>query len=155
MGYSHYFSFNKAPKGQAKQVELKYQKAILECQKIVYKFSQEFGGLSGYTAHTKPGTYGGVLLNGSVETGICEDFVMREHYSQNSSQQFCKTSRYVYDTPVVACLIILKHRLGDLFQVGSDGDTGDWIAGFELALKVTKLKSLRIPATIQVYKVEA
>ena len=48
MGYTHYWSMKKAPKGQATQIEKKYQKAIFECSKIIRDYSKTFGGLSGF-----------------------------------------------------------------------------------------------------------
>lgn len=147
MGYTHYFSFGKPPAGTAAQVEAKYKKAILECQKVIYTLSKESGGLSGYCAHTKPGTYGGVLLNGSGDESH-EDFVLREHYSQNKPE-FCKTARKYYDVAVVACLVVLKHRLGKLIDIGSDGDTVDWNEGLALAKRILGLKTLKVPASIR------
>lgn len=149
MGYTHYFSFGTPPKGTAAQVEAKYARAVRDCQKVIYAYSKAFGGLSGYCAHTKPGTYGGILLNGSENSGSCEDFVLREHFNQNERGNFCKTGRNPYDTAVVACLIVLSNRLGKLIDVGSDGDTFEWRDGLELARKVIKCKTLQIPASIR------
>lgn len=73
---------------------------------------------------------------------------MREHLSQNESD-FCKTNMYPYDTVVTACLIILKHRLGDLIDVASDGRQDDWNDGLILARKITGLKRIQIPNSIQ------
>lgn len=53
MGYTHYWSVKKAPKGKAAQLEKAYQKAILECAKVIRYYSETFGGLSGYSAHVK------------------------------------------------------------------------------------------------------
>lgn len=147
MGYTHYWSFKKAPRGKTTQIEKRYQKAIKECNKIIRYYSETYGGLSGFSAHVEPGTYGGVKVNGSQNSGQCEDFVLREHFSQNESFNFCKTRQYPYDAVVVACLIVLKHRLGDLIDVSSDGDAEDWTDGVTLANAV--LGRFAVPKSIQ------
>jgi hypothetical protein len=35
---------------------------------------------------------------------------------------------------------LLKHRLGDLIDVSSDGDANDWTDGVQLACRITGLK---------------
>lgn len=148
MGHTHYISFS-SNRGRAIQIETTYQKAIIKCAKVVRYYSETFGGISGYTAHTVPGQYGGLNVNGSKRVGACEPFIMREHFSQNENFEFCKTRQYPYDTVVTACLIILKHYLGDSIRVTSDGHVSDWADGLTLAQKVLGLKTLRIPASIK------
>ena len=146
MGYTHYWTFKKPAKGQAAKIEKQYQLAIKKCNAIVQFYSKNFGGLSGYSAHAKG--YGGLRFNGSRENAH-EDFVLREHFSQNDTGDFCKTARKPYDAVVVACLIVLKHYLQDNIEVDLDGDTADWIDGYNLAKKVLKLKTLKIPVSIR------
>lgn len=156
MGYTHYWGF-KLQKGQAKQTEVAYQKAIKECHKIVVAYYKEYGGLSGYTAHSTPGQYGGLNVNGKGEDGH-ETFSMREHFRQNlepGNWNFCKTARKPYDLVVTACLIVLKHRLGDAFSVSSDGYKHEWIEGLQYARKVLKLKTIDIPKSIEVAEYSA
>jgi hypothetical protein len=64
---------------------------------------------------------------------------MREHLSENHAD-FCKTRQNPYDIVVVACLAVLKHRLGVAMNVSSDGRPADWTAGIDLARRVTGLK---------------
>lgn len=149
MGYTHYFEFKKPAKGKTSQAEKMYQKAIFECAKVTRYYSKTFGGLSGFSAHCEPKLYGGLNVNGSERVGSCEPLILREHLSQNGDGDFVKTRQYPYDTVVTACLIILKHRLGDLIVVSSDGRQDDWNDGLILAQKVLGLKSLKIPKTIQ------
>ena len=137
MGYSHNWNF-KSVRGTANQTEQAYQRAIKDCQRVIRRYYKENGGLSGYTAHCKLGAYGGVSVNGAGSEG-CETFTLREHFSQNESD-FVKTARYPYDTVIVACLAILKHRLGDNMEVSSDGNSEEWKDGINLARKVTGLK---------------
>lgn len=151
MGYTHYWSFVPAAKGQTKQLEATYQAAILECQKVVRKLAEwnrETHGsslMSGFTAHCKPGEYGGLNVGGARDDGG-ETFSLREHFSENETQDFCKTNRSSYDTAVVACLAILKYRLGDNIQVNSDGSSVEWEDGLLLARNILKRQ---IPNPIQ------
>lgn len=148
MGYTHYWTFRKALKGQATKTEEAYQKAVRDCQKVILAYSKVNGGLSGYSAHTKVGQYGGINVNGSGQLSH-EPFILREHFSENEGFNFCKTAQKPYDTVVVACLIILKHRLKDLIHVSSDGNEECWKAGLKLAKNITGIKSLNIPESIK------
>lgn len=143
MGYTHYFEFRK-PKGiKAKDIERRYQSAIKECAKVALFWNAycEHNGddasrLSGYTAHTKPGTYGGIELNGKGENAH-ESFNLREHFKENNFG-FCKTAQKPYDAVIVACLAILKYRLGNAIEVSSDGRPIDWEYGVKLASSVLR-----------------
>lgn len=148
MGHTHYWSFT-SNRGKTSQMEKVYQSAIKKCAKVVRYYSETFGGLSGYTAHDKKMQYSGLNVNGSSRVGQCEDFIMREHLTQNEAS-FCKTNQYPYDTVVTACLIILKHYLKDSIQVDSDGDASEWADGLILAQRVLGLKTLKIPDSIRV-----
>lgn len=143
MGYTHYWTFKKDKTKTAKEVEELYQKAIKECQMIAVKYNEECedsdARLSGYTAHSKVGSYGGLKINGKEENAH-EDFCFREHFSENESFDFCKTARKPYDIVVTACLAVLKYRLGDSISVSSDGCVSDWNAGIELARRIIKRK---------------
>lgn len=155
MGYTHYWTFKKPKRGETKEVEKRYQAAVLDCARIIKTYYDANGGLSGVTAHTKLGEYGGILVNGKGDDAH-EDFSLREHFKKNFDIQFyhnpgfnfCKTARKPYDVVVTACLIVLKHRLGDYIDVSSDGYQHDWEAGLELAKRVLKLKTLTIPDTL-------
>lgn len=141
MGYTHYWSFNKY--GNSQEREKKYQQAIKDCQKVTrYIYNKMDVKLSGYTAHCKIGQYGGLFINGKGDDSH-EDFIMREHYNQNEGN-FCKTARKPYDLAVTACLAIMKYRLGDNINVGSDGDSDEWSEGVEIAKKVLKRK-IQVP----------
>lgn len=148
MGYTHCFIFHASKRGETEQNEKRYQKAMLDCAKVIRYYSETFGGLAGYTAHSKPYQYGGIEVNGSNRVGACEPLVFREHLKENEGFNFCKTNRHSYDTVVTACLIILKHRLGDLIEVKSDGYVSDWADGLNLARLVLGLKTIEVPQTI-------
>lgn len=147
MGHTHYWSFRKL-KGKVRQSTKAYESAIIDCQRVIRAYSIANGGLSGYAAHTEPGSYAGVKVNGSRELAH-EDFILRETFAQAIGSDFCKTARKPYDTVVVACLCILADRLGDSFEVSSDGDSPDWVKGLELARRVLKQKNLAMPKTIR------
>lgn len=152
MGYTHYWTFNNKA-GKASDLEARYQKAILECQKVVRAIAEdnrkEWGSsfLSGYTAHTKAGQYGGLEVNGKG-SDACESFIMREHLNQNDSFGFCKTGRNLYDFAVVACLAILQYRLGDAITVSSDGDALEWTEAVAYASKKLRRK-IPVPNGVQ------
>jgi hypothetical protein len=146
IGYTHYWTFKQPSKvkGNAAKAETKYLQAIGECQRVVKAFYKENGGISGFSAHTKLGQYGGLEFNGKQELSH-EPFVLREHFRQNfeghfDGFNFCKTAQKPYDTLVVACLAILKYRLGDLVEVSSDGRASDWDEGVLYAQTVLGLK---------------
>lgn len=154
MGYTHYWEFKKPAKGEADKTEKTYQSAIKQCARIVKAYYAVNGGLSGFTAHTPIAKYGGLQVNGKGDDAH-EPFSMREYFKQNledNGGDFCKTARKPYDIVVVACLIVLKHRLKDLIVVSSDGYTDDWEEGLRLAKNVLKLKNLSIPKTIREYQ---
>lgn len=146
MGYTHYWSFNKPKDSKAKDLEQKYQKAIQEIGKVCRIWnteipkgsSDDYMRLSGYTAHVKKDAYKGAHINGKGDYAH-EDFTLREHFNQavKDGGDFCKTAQKPYDTVVVACLAILKYRLGDAIEVSSDGDASDWIDGVALARRCT------------------
>jgi hypothetical protein len=136
MGYTHYWTCEK--KGDEKV----YQRAIKLCRKVAWTYNQEATGaerLSGYAAHCKPGTYGGLKVNGKQDMAH-EDFCLREHWSENAGFNFCKTARKPYDVVVVACLAILKYYMGDSIKVDSDGDLAELQDGIRLAEKITGRK---------------
>lgn len=141
MGYTHYLTIPKTKpvKGTAERNEKRYQLAIKDCQRIIRRYSKLNGGLSGFTAHTRVGKYGGIEVNGSRENGH-ETFILREHFRDNPDFTFCKTARKPYDAVVVACLTVLQHRLKGAVKVASDGDAKDWETGVAIAKRVTKLK---------------
>lgn len=109
--------------------------------------------LSGFSAHTKPGEYGGIEFNGRAGF-MCETFSLREHFKLNFKDtdlsvngvpqgeyqgfNFCKTRQYPYDVVVTACLAVLKQRLGSAVNVSSDGEIDDFQAGVELARRILK-----------------
>jgi hypothetical protein len=153
MGYTHYWSLKKPSpvKGNADQAERVYKSALLQCAKIAKVWNEtctdqgrEDERLSGFSAHTQLGKYGGLHINGKGENAH-EDFIFREHFRQNFEEfgngfAFCKTAQKPYDIVVTACLAVLKHRLGDLIDVSSDGNAIDWIEGVRLARQVLGLK---------------
>ncbi len=147
MGYTHYFTIKKGPRGKAAQSEAKYQKAVLECTKMIQFYSKTFGGLSGYSAHSNK--YQGINVNGSERVGQCEPFILREHLSQNEAFGFVKTRQYPYDTVVTACLIVLKHRLGELIEISSDGNADNFNDGLILARSVLGLKRIALPTSLR------
>jgi hypothetical protein len=146
MGYTHYWTVNKPAELLGSEIRA-YEDACADCTRIANAWYQAHGGLAGFSAHTVPGRYGGVQLNGSRENGH-EDFTMRETLAKAQSG-FCKTARKPYDTVVTACLLVLADALPGILTIRSDGDAGDWLAGWRLAEEVLGRK-LAIPDTIRI-----
>jgi hypothetical protein len=141
MGYTHYWNINKI-KGRTDEQEFIYQRAIKDCNKIIKAYYKLYKGtessLSGYSAHTPAGKYGGINVNGK-DSNAHETFLFREHFSQNSEEfEFCKTARKPYDLVVTACLSILKFHLKDGINVSSDGHYSDWLAGASFANEILR-----------------
>ena len=132
MGYTHYWSFQFPLAHLMAEAEAAYIKACVDCGHIATAYYAEHGGLAGYTAHATPGKYGGVLLNGSREDAH-EPFTLREKFTDNEANGFCKTARKPYDTVVTACLLVLADALPGVFSIASDGLFEDWVPGLRLA----------------------
>lgn len=141
MGYTHYWTFRPIKRGETAKVNKAYKQAIKQCQKLLVYWNEMHAHepdmrLSGYSAHAKPGLYGGLNFNGARENAH-ETFMVREHYKQNLEHDdgfsFCKTAEKPYDVPVTACLAILKHYLGYYIEVSSDGNAYKWAPGVGLA----------------------
>ena len=156
MGYTHYWTFKKPKKGTIRKTEKKYQAAIVDCGKLIRAYYIANGGLSGYSAHAEPGKYDGILFNGKGDNAH-EDFSLRATYKENlvtrgfvDGFNFCKTARKPYDEVVVACLLVLKHHLGDLIELNSDGYRDEWLQGQEIAQRFLKTREILTPSTIGV-----
>lgn len=145
MGYTHYWSFKRDKSKSASESEAAHQQAVKDCTKVLKTLKKEGLRLSGYSANSAV-QYGGIKANGANEDSH-EDFVIREHFSQNVEQggDFCKTARKPYDLAVVACLAVFAWRLGACFEVSSDGRASDWIDGVETARRILKRKSIVNP----------
>lgn len=79
--------------------------------------------------------YAGVTLSARACDGDCsyETFSVEPKEENPEYRQFdpevfsfCKTAFRPYDLMVQACLIALRHHLGPVFRVTSDGDESDW-----------------------------
>lgn len=147
MGYTHYFTFKPIKRGDADKVDRAFKLAIKNCAKIAKYWNticDPHARLSGYTAHTRPGRYGGVQINGKG-SDACEDFFIQEKYQDNVQFNFCKTRGLPYDSVVTACLAVFKHRLKEYIEVSSDGTADDWDEGVNLANTALKLVSIKNP----------
>lgn len=139
MGYTHYWY------REEKLDREKFQKASNDC-KLVTDYLRSKGIYIQFEYHEpEPPVFSNeeIRFNGPDEDGhetfyiaqtFCEDF--RQPADDGKLFAFCKTARKPYDTAVTACLIILKHHLGDDFRVSSDGDPEDWQAGLDAVQSV-------------------
>ena len=70
-----------------------------------------------------------ITFNGSRETDEdYETFYFPRVQDEEGDRifEFTKTAHRPYDIAVTACLVIIKHHLGDEIQVKSDGDDSQW-----------------------------
>lgn len=156
MGYTHYWTFKPIKRGETAKINKAYKMAIRKCQELLVYWNEMHAyepnmRLAGYAAHVKPGLYGGLNFNGAREMAH-ENFLIREHYKQNLERDyfgFCKTVRKPYDTVVVACLVILKHYLGDQISVASDGSLSDWAPGTGLVQAFLNNPNIKNPIKAQ------
>lgn len=141
MGYTHYWTIELAENEE--KAEEAYSKAILACQRFIVSYNMVIktqdrshpARLAGFSAHCMPGKYKGLNVNGTKELGH-ETFYFEESYKKALGFNFCKTNRKPYDTVVVGCLAIMKHFLGDVIDVSSDGDKDDWAYGIRTVNKL-------------------
>lgn len=147
MEYGHSIVFHnlKGPKGTAEKLEKQYLLALRDCQRIVKNYYRSKGGLSGFSAHTKLGQYGGLEINGAGELRG-DTFSLPEHFRQNFlspsvlySGIFIATHGLPYDVVITACLVTLKHRLGKAVNIETNATKADFTAGVRLAKRVTGL----------------
>jgi hypothetical protein len=145
MGYTHYYTFKRSSTKTAEQAENALQQAVKDCTKILKTLKRRGLRLSGYSANSAK-QYGGLNVNGAGDESH-ETFIVLEHFSQNVAHgfNFCKTARKPYDQAIVACLAVLKWRLGECIDVSSDGDAKDWSHGVELAREILRRKSIQNP----------
>ena len=140
--YTHYFSIDTKKISQAR-----WERVCRTISLMVYEYGQEHGGIAGFSAHSKPGKYGGVSFNGSRSNGH-EPFELRAEIDKQEGRGFCKTARKPYDVLVVAALCTLQLEFGaELVKVGSDGDYPEWVAGAEYA---SRILGVRVPVPVGV-----
>jgi hypothetical protein len=143
MGYTHYWE--RRPVLPAK----KFKAAAEDCRRV-YELLRRFPGGKVQWEYDEflPPAFGGSLIrfNGvgedAGETFLLNRLAEREGWQRsrpgNFVGGFCKTGRAPYDKLVCACLIVLKHHLGDDFRVSSDGDDNEenWPAAREVCQEV-------------------
>jgi len=130
MGYTHYWRIEK------KITDKNYENTMLLCSELAFKYYKKYGGLSGFSAHVKPGKYSGLKINGSKDDAH-EDFSFPEKLKMGFD--FCKTARKPYDEVVTACLAIMKHNFKDAIEVSSDGNREEWNDGITLVKEILNI----------------
>ena len=78
-----------------------------------------------------------ILFNG-VQDESCASFIYPPDgtLSDDKLFDFCKTARRAYDPAVVACLMAIKHHLGDDIKLHTDAIPGDPMDEEQMALGV-------------------
>lgn len=127
MGYTHYLYREK------NLDHVKFNNAVKDCQKIVQELNVP---VQFESDNNDPPVFSPELIrfNGVNDDGH-ETFLIERDFTdsykvtdkQNRFFSFCKTAYKPYDIAVTACLIVLKHHLGNAINVSSDGDYNDWL----------------------------
>jgi hypothetical protein len=128
MGYTHYWTFT-----PSQVLPNTWEQAVDDCRRILKTWQAEnntVAGRGGYRIGVQEkngliGVYGG-----------CESFhiLVRIEAADEGERIFCKTNRYGYDTPIVACLARLAMTQG--ITVSSDGGAHEWEPGLDYASRV-------------------
>jgi len=130
MGWTHFWQ---------REISLpsdKFKNAMLDCRKIISAAQVELAGEDG--TGDPVFTEDGIIFNGSSGMN-CEPFIIKSYEPSRRSPartfSYCKTEHLPYDICVQGVLIVLKHHLGNLIAVSSDGKEKDWKQAKQLCQK--------------------
>lgn len=123
MGYTHYWECSDSDIGKIKSHK-NYDTCISDMKKVI-------AANHGIPLEIEDSNFYHVFFNG-VDEDSHETFV----FPPGRPFTFCKTAEKPYDVVVTACLAVVKHHLGDLFEVSSDGGFSGCAAGAELASEI-------------------
>lgn len=136
MGYSHYFTVTKPVPAEA------WDQILDAVNNIVSK--TDVPTVDGRGRDEDDCTTERIIhLNGLEDDGYETFFIDPDDTSFN----FCKTFQRPYDIVVVAILCTIQDICGECFDIKSDGDAADWVAGSELATRALR-RPIAIPAAI-------
>ena len=121
MGWTHYWEREiELPKGV-------FSKVVDDCKALLDKIELGISGSGGYGDAEFDSN--GIVFNGA-DGMVCEDFtfvrIQVPRRNRERALGYCKTEHLPYDLYVQMVLIILKHHLGDMMKVASDGSEKDW-----------------------------
>ena len=128
MGYTHYYR---------RVVEIpsdQFGSAVADCKKVCKASGVKIA--FEYDTPNKAPEFSKTMIrfNGIGDDGhetFCVERVFKPESWETEKDgkyfSFCKTAYKPYDICVIACLIALKHHLGDNIVVSSDGENKDWI----------------------------
>lgn len=149
MGYTHYWKKVGAIDEKRYKLALSKIRKLIELHKDNIPAGNTAGGYYSDCLNERLGDCGGdnpvskadyiddICINGLGDMSH-ETFFLPVNGFDLEEFQFCKTARKPYDVIVVACLVILKHYLGNSFKFSSDGDDLELEEGFNLARTVLK-----------------
>lgn len=139
MGYTHYWYRDE------KLDKEKFAKASKDCKLVTDYLRTKGIQIQFESDEPDPPVFDDNLIrfNGQEDEGH-ETFYIAQEFDEGYRQPddtgklfaFCKTARKPYDTAVTACLIILKHHLGDAIRLSSDGGNEGWLEGLEVVQAV-------------------
>jgi hypothetical protein len=122
MGYTHYWWQERELNADA------FSKAAADCRKVCKATGVPLANGAGDPGSKPTFSAKEIEFNGVGELAH-ETFAVKRIFKHNFEQldltgklfAFCKTARKPYDITVCACLIILKHHLGNAIRIQSDG----------------------------------
>ncbi|MCP4263897.1 MAG: hypothetical protein GY774_41280 [Planctomycetes bacterium] len=131
MGWTHFWQREISLPGD------KFKNAMADCRRII---SASQVNLSGEDGTGDPVfTEDEIIFNGTSGMN-CEPFIIKSYELSRRSPaktfSHCKTEHLPYDICVQCVLITLKHHLGNLIAVSSDGKERDWQKAKELCQKI-------------------
>jgi len=121
MGYTHYFSLNKAASQTQKNKIHNFTKKVLTYFRELVQYETD--------NYELPTNKDGVIRFNGVESLGHETFYLDLN---ETGFNFCKTARKPYDLPTCIVLIICKQILGNKLELSSDGYFNeDWNEAIE------------------------
>ena len=121
MGWTHYWQ------RPTELPEVEFAHAAQDCSKMIDAIGLPLAGFDGSGEPIISDER--IVFNGGP-SAACEPFeIARVEFDRRGRGLvggFCKTEGLPYDLCVQAVLLILKHYLGDLINVTSDGADEDW-----------------------------
>lgn len=128
MGYTHYYTFNRAALTPA-EIATGFKLAAQEISRLKQYLPRSIkirGGLGkGFPVIDQKE----IWFNGDVDHDLDHETFHVELFNPDNTgieTGFCKTARKPYDVLVCCALISLKRHLPGAFSFTSDGDRNDW-----------------------------
>lgn len=142
MGYTHYWTFNRAVMS-SDDLKIAFKKAVKDIIKLKNELPFDITIKDGHGENEAVIDEDEIWFNGDSEKGEDHETfhvtlkVPDKRYStQNVNFDFCKTARKPYDILVCASLIALENKMPEAFSFSSDGNKEDWKSAIDFYEKI-------------------